>query len=407
MLADEPLRADAELRSLQTLTAHIKLLMDAPEHLWRLLERKKYLEAAWLFLLARVVHRSLSNDEGDEDGWQDDDMDVLVSNAVCLFVPGRLLLMCNQDQFPIAQRQWDAIAHFRPQISNKATLSLRDTSHLAEDVCGTLLALHLIDSKPLTDALSVFIAQRFKTLQHLIARNPELLLPVDAPVARAKAETKEKARRKAQARAVRDAITGVLEALASTVVTARNVFEEQPTASGSLIHRSLEFVEQDENITLAASLPDSLQLSTRRFLTKLPSSSHFQHLPPAIRSYKPYIDLSSTSTTVKASDLAKHLDSWFPKAVDQFQGAAESWLADIQSVRHVWMLLLWVRSFVQSSALLEPEKDHIISAMDHVSRRRIVTIWKTSLQSMEREFQSALQVALDDVSVVADGVAGQ
>jgi hypothetical protein len=74
--------ADVELRALQSLTAHIKLLMDAPEHLWRLLEKKKYLECAWLFLLARVVHRSLANDEGDEEGiWQDQNMDILVGQG--------------------------------------------------------------------------------------------------------------------------------------------------------------------------------------------------------------------------------------------------------------------------------------------------------------------------------------
>ncbi|KAG5735666.1 Conserved oligomeric Golgi complex subunit 1, partial [Termitomyces sp. T112] len=38
---------DAHLHTLQLLSAHIKLLLDAPEHLWRLIERKKYFQAAW------------------------------------------------------------------------------------------------------------------------------------------------------------------------------------------------------------------------------------------------------------------------------------------------------------------------------------------------------------------------
>jgi hypothetical protein len=62
---------DSILRSLQSLAAHLKLLLDAPEHLWRLLEQKRYLRATWLFLLSRVIHRSLSREDfEDEDRWE-------------------------------------------------------------------------------------------------------------------------------------------------------------------------------------------------------------------------------------------------------------------------------------------------------------------------------------------------
>jgi hypothetical protein len=71
---------------LQLLSAHVKLLLDAPERLWRLIERKEYFSAAWLFLLARVVHRALvSDDELDESSWSSRGIDVLVGLA-SLFV---------------------------------------------------------------------------------------------------------------------------------------------------------------------------------------------------------------------------------------------------------------------------------------------------------------------------------
>ncbi len=58
----------------------MKLLLDAPEHLWRLIEKKQHFTAAWLFLLSRVVYRALVNDdEQDEDAWQHQGIDVLVS----------------------------------------------------------------------------------------------------------------------------------------------------------------------------------------------------------------------------------------------------------------------------------------------------------------------------------------
>jgi len=104
---------DSELKTLQSLAAHLKLLLDCPEHFWKLLERRQYLDAAWLFLVAQVVYHSLV-DEEDEEEWSDQNIDVL-------------------EQFPLVQRQWDAISGFRAQISHKATQSLRE--ELTFQVC--------------------------------------------------------------------------------------------------------------------------------------------------------------------------------------------------------------------------------------------------------------------------------
>lgn len=77
-LADKA-TTDRHLSTLQVLSAHMKLLLDAPEHLWRLIERKHYLQAAWLFLLSRVVHRALvRHDDNDEQSWVNEGVDVLV-----------------------------------------------------------------------------------------------------------------------------------------------------------------------------------------------------------------------------------------------------------------------------------------------------------------------------------------
>lgn len=107
-------RIDGHLRALQILAAHMKLLLDAPEHLWRLIERKKFFPAAWLFLLARVIHRALiRSDEQDEETWKNRGVDVLA-------------------EFPLIQRQWEVVSQFRSQIIHKATLWLRDASSSVE-----------------------------------------------------------------------------------------------------------------------------------------------------------------------------------------------------------------------------------------------------------------------------------
>lgn len=96
---------DSQLKSLQTLAAHLKLLLDAPEHFWKLVEKKKYLDAAWLLSVARMVYRSLLEDE-EEGVWANQGIDVL-------------------EQFPLVQRQRDTISGFQAQISHKATQALR------------------------------------------------------------------------------------------------------------------------------------------------------------------------------------------------------------------------------------------------------------------------------------------
>lgn len=101
---------DRHLHALQVLSAHMKILLDMPEHLWRLIERKEFFPAAWLFLLARVIHRALvRNEEQDDEAWKSQGIDVLAD-------------------FPLIQRQWEIVSQFRSQIVHKATLWLRDAN---------------------------------------------------------------------------------------------------------------------------------------------------------------------------------------------------------------------------------------------------------------------------------------
>ena len=105
----------------------MKLLLDTPEHIWRLLEKKKYLHAGWLFLLARIVYQALVRDGAeDEDDWTAHRIHMLVRGLIILITASTH--ESYQEQFPLVQRQWDAVAPLRAQITYKATLSLRDSS---------------------------------------------------------------------------------------------------------------------------------------------------------------------------------------------------------------------------------------------------------------------------------------
>jgi len=97
----------------------MKILLDAPEHLWRLIERKEFFPAAWLFLLARVIHQALvRSEEQDDEAWKSQGIDVLAD-------------------FPLIQRQWEIVSQFRSQIVHKATLWLRDA--ISPEVCFLIL----------------------------------------------------------------------------------------------------------------------------------------------------------------------------------------------------------------------------------------------------------------------------
>ncbi|KAF8203821.1 hypothetical protein BJ912DRAFT_1018517 [Pholiota molesta] len=169
---------DRHLVTLQVLSAHMKLLLDAPEHLWRLIERKKYFEAAWLFLLSPCLLHSIL-----------------------------------QAEFPLVQRQWDVVSQFRPQIIHKSTLSLRESSASSEETCATLVTLHLLDSRPLNETLATLLSQRSKTLQSILAWNSTKPVPV---------------------REVTQTMKRALSAIAQTVITARTVFNDEH-AKASLI----------------------------------------------------------------------------------------------------------------------------------------------------------------------------
>ncbi|CAE6458481.1 unnamed protein product [Rhizoctonia solani] len=94
---------DAHLKTLQTLSAHLKLLLDSPEHLWRWLEKKQFLHAAWLFLLARTVYRKLSKSSEDDESEEEE----VMSGDINWSRHGIDVM----EQFPVASKQWEAIGY--------------------------------------------------------------------------------------------------------------------------------------------------------------------------------------------------------------------------------------------------------------------------------------------------------
>jgi hypothetical protein len=77
----------------------VKLLLDTPEHIWRLLEKKKYLHAGWLFLLARIIYQALVRDDTeDESDWTPYGIDIQVRGRV-YGLPLSVFVTCRRSNF--------------------------------------------------------------------------------------------------------------------------------------------------------------------------------------------------------------------------------------------------------------------------------------------------------------------
>ncbi|THH11615.1 hypothetical protein EW145_g545 [Phellinidium pouzarii] len=370
---------DDQLQVLQCLAAHLKLLLDASEHLWRLLERKRYLHAAWLFLLSRVVYRSLINEssEGGQD-WVQQGIHV-------------------KEQFPLAQRQWESVSQFRVQISHKATLFLREQMLSSQELCASLLSLHLLDSLPLSDALDVFLKQRSRTIEiQYEAINGIWDSSPEFPIKEVERTGKK------TVRSVRDALQSILDVLAVTVGAARQVFLEGADGSPSMVGKVLAFTPSDVPVS---SIPPELCLSTQALLSSLPNSNYFLSLPPDIRSYRPFIDLKSTSSTVVQPVIKTKLKDWFMKAASHLKESAGSWLTRLETIKKVFEVRTSTFEWLSASnALLDKEYiEHIRILVDNMCKARVEVIWKTILERLATSFDKTLRSLTSDIAEKREG----
>ncbi|KAK7058383.1 hypothetical protein VNI00_002017 [Paramarasmius palmivorus] len=376
---------DVHLNMLQNLSAHIKLLLDVPEHLWRLMEKKKYFTAAWLFLLSRVVHRALiREDERDEEAWNSQGIDIL-------------------DQFPLVQRQWEHVSSFRQQIIVRAKQSLQEYTTSTEETCATLLTLHLLESRPLTDTLAIFLEKRSKALgANLFQDSKSALTPSLSrrnKFAEPTTDRKSTTGKVSTVKEVKDNTIAALDCISRTVCTIHGVLGKNDS-SESLIQQVLGYIQSDPSDPPASSLPPDLKLSTHDLLMSLPSSAHFLLLPQNLRSYRPYVDLASSSSKLSQNTLHAKVDEWFKKSIASLQIAIERWLDEVHSVKNVWSVRSAVITWIQRSRLsLDSHKVTSLEAIvNETCQRRIVELWKLSLEETERSFHTRLTEIVDAFS---------
>lgn len=278
------------------------------------------------------------------------------------------------------------------------TLLIVASLKFSQDICSILLTLHLLESRPLIDTLSVFLSQRTKSFQLSLTRKSS---SNGRPPQQSNGNAKTKSRQLV-VREVRESIGAVLDVISFTVGAARDIFYDEPSSSRRcLIHRVLEFVQSESQDTETVDLPPELQMSTQNLLTNLPSGSQHLSLPQSIRSYRPYIDLSSSSTSISASQLSTKLHEWFEKVTKEFATVAQQWFSDLQTLKEVWSTRAWIRTWLEGNAYLEDaERETLKNIADGLVRQQASEIWKVALADMQQTFQGHLDSAL---SALAEG----
>ena len=241
------------------------------------------------------------------------------------------------------------------------------------------------------DVLSIFLSQRARTLQSTLSRSPKSVPNGSLPNGNALSKSK-----KAIVREVREGLEAVLEAIASTVGVARAVFNNRSEDSPSLMSRILLFIQSDIPVP-DASLPPELQMSTQNLLSTLPSASHFALLPSSIRSYRPYVDLTSATSSIPPAQLALQLGEWFSKAVTSLQNAADGWFTDLRTLKEVWTVRSWFDEWLGRKELEDGEKQGLAEVVDGVAHGQAVKILRRVLGDLQDRFDDELRDALSQL----------
>ena len=206
---------------------------------------------------------------------------------------------------------------------------------------------------------------------------------------------------------VRQSVEGCLDVITRTVNAARTIFQEQGTAGKSLMTSVLENVQPTADPAGLNSLPPELRLSTQLLLSSLPSSTHFLLLPQTIKSYKPYVDLSSTSSTVLPSVLTKRLQDWFQKSCTDFSQALRAWFSKVDGMKEMWKLRNWIRKWLfETDGLLAEERSHLHRIVDDACKQQLTNIWAAALRDAKSGFEKELKGAVE-VTLKRPGALGR
>lgn len=256
----------------------------------------------------------------------------------------------------------------------------------------------------MAETLAIFFAQRSRILGTVVSK------PVDAAaISKPKSGLSRQGSLKkayAEHKDVRQSVEASLDIITRSANAARTIFQEDEKTGRPLMKNVLENIQPNVDPAGLNSLPPDLRLSTHLLLSSLPSSSHFLLLPQTIKSYKPYVDLTSTSSTVLPSVLSKRLEDWFQKSCTEFAQALQTWFSKVAGMKEMWKLRDWIRKWLfDAHGLLESEKSYLHRIVDDACRQQLTSIWTDALRTAKSGFEKELKAAIE-VTLRRPGASG-
>lgn len=262
------------------------------------------------------------------------------------------------------------------------------------------MTLHLLDSRPLHDTLTAMFSQRTKTLKATLGTKSRVgssLLsphnssgPANGIAFSFSQESSISTLIKSRIREVKDSLHNALTIISQTVHVARAIFDKN--SGPSLIERVLGFIQSDGDKN--KDVPLELHLTTQALLTNVTSTAHFQLLPQNLQSYKPYVDLTSSSASLRQGHFLNQLNEYFDESTRLLQGAVEGWFGELETVKEVWNVRTASWKWIYTSMLEKGEKARIMEIVDRICRQRIVEIWELASKAAAGTFETTLDVAL-------------
>ncbi|KAJ1565035.1 Golgi transport complex subunit 1, partial [Nowakowskiella sp. JEL0078] len=198
--------------------------------------------------------------------------------------------------FPVVQRQWDAVSHFKSQILEKATLHLKQTETSDQNTVETLCAIILLDNITPKQVFSKFLEMRklalSESLQSSINTEPNL---------------------------VSSKILTTVRKIISTLHTINTVFLPQSTSPVSLIETYILSLQRkpipgtDQPVSAHEDTVNSKNAGlSDLYSDKTNMHVISRHLPPLVQNYVPVLTQIPTKLSAQITDLIPD----FIKAVD-------------------------------------------------------------------------------------------
>lgn len=259
-----------------------------------------------------------------------------------------------------------------------------------QESCAALLTLHILESRPLADTLTVYLSQRTKALNTLLLKSSDFLEKSTCNGQPSEVPTNPTKQAHAPLAAVKRSMLSILEAISQTLNGAREMFSGSAQAK-SLINRILEHMQANSTPPSIPdhTLPAELIINSQAVLSALPSSTYFSLLPLSIRSYRPFVDLSSSSSSL-CQELLEKLKFWFSQSISGLHDALHKALSSLHIVNGVWKVRLALRRWVSQCELVLDESSVIDSLVDEVTSKRIIDIWGAKLARAEMAFTEQL-----------------